>query len=893
VQELSTQATRPSVDVIQEFKVITNPYSAEYGRSPGAVVDVTTKGGSNQIHGLLFEYLRNRVLDANDYFSNQSGLDKPENVQNQFGGNFGMPILHNKLFGFFNYEGTRIRQGVTRISTVPLPNERLGNFSPAAGQANGVAYPTIYNLATNQPYPNNTIPSGLIDPYATKIMNLFPLPNQPGEFNNYARTGASIDDNDTFDGRLDWNATDKDLVFGRASTSNRTRDIPGTFGGIADGSNTSAWGNSTLKGQSVSLGWTHIFNAALVNDVRIGFVHNNANDAQQPFGLNHASDYVPGIPQNPAVDGGLPAITFSNYTFIGSPDFLPKQQNPQQWQYVDTVSLTKGAHALKMGVDIRTPMRNIFQDEPDARGNLSFGGIFTCQRGSNLQCIGGTGSSYADALLGDVQGSVLSNVYFVDQRIQMYSGFVQDDWKVTPKFTLNLGLRYDFATPPLEAKNHMANFDPAGSGSLITASDGSLEDRALVRVSKNNFAPRFGFAYSPNEKTVFRGGYGIYYLLFERFGSEDQMALNPPFLIENVGVAPSTSLTPVFQLQNGFPADSLNPANINYQLTQIRTVDANSKTPYVQQWSVGLQRTLPAHILLTADYVGTKSTHLDVLSDLNQPINGVQPYPNFGYLERQTALGNASYQGLEISAKRRFENGLSLTLAYTYSKSIDDVPEELESGGIAAQNGLDIRSLRGPSDFDTPHRFVASYVWELPFGKGKPFLTNGIGSALLGGWRTSGVYTFSSGRPYTVTSGGIYDSAIDPYGAATSLPNVIGTPQTVGQIGCWFYVSSNPACQAAVPNGQNAFQLQNVGQFGNAGRNILRGPHTNVFDFSLMRDFKIFERTSLQARWEVFNLTNTAQFAQPDSTLTDGGVGAITSLASDPRVMQFALRLSF
>ncbi len=899
VQELSTSATRPSVDVIQEFKVITNPYSAQYGRSPGTVVDVSTKGGSNEFHGLLFEYLRNRIFDANDFFSNKSGLNKPENIQNQFGGNFGAPIIRNKLFGFFNYEGTRIRQGVARLSTVPLPNERVGDFSAAAGAANGIVYPLIYNVANGQPYPNNSVPRNLLDPYALKIMNLFPLPNQPGEFNNFARTGAIVDDNDSFDGRLDWNATANDFIFARATTANRTRDIPGYYGGIADGSGTSAWGNSTLRAQGVALGWTHIFTPALANDFRLGFVHNNAYDQQQPFGMNHASDYVPGIPQNPAIDGGLPMISFDNYTFIGSPDFLPKQQNPQQWQYVDTLSINKGAHSLKVGVDIRAPMRNIFQDEPDARGNLEFSGVFSCLRDPvSHQCTNDaagnpTGISYADALLGAVQSSVLSNVYFVDQRVQMYSGFVQDDWKVTPKLTLNLGLRYDFATPPLEAKNHMANFDAAGAGSLVFATNGSLQDRALVDIHTKNFAPRFGIAYSPNQKTVIRAGYGMYYLLFERFGSEDQMALNPPFLIENNAAVSSTSYQPVFYLKNGFPPNYLDPNNINYQLTQIRTVDPKSPIPYVQEWSFGLQRELPARFIATVDYVGTKSTHLDVLTDLNQPVSGAMPYPNFGYLERQSAQANGIYHGLETSVERRFNNGLSMKAAYTYSKSIDNAPAELEGNGISIQNGLDVGAMRGVSDFNIPQRLVVSYVFELPFGRGKPFLTSGVASAVLGGWRTSGVYTFASGLPFTVLSGGNYDNAIDPYGAASALPNVVGQPVIVGSTSCWFYVSTNAACRALDPNARDAFALQQLGQFGNSGRNTLRGPHTNVFDFALMRDFPITERVRLQGRWEMFNLANTPQFALPNGSISDSSAATITSLASDPRIMQFALRLSF
>ena len=869
VQELSTQATRPSVDVIGEFKLISNPYTAEYGRSPGAVVDVTTKGGTNQFHGLLFEYLRNRILDSNDFFSNRSGLPKPANVQNQFGGNFGAPIIKDKLFGFFNYEGTRIRRGITRISSVPLANERLGNFSAAAAAANGVTYPRIIDPTTGLQFTNNTIPANRIDPFGQQLLNLFPAANQPGQpanINNFARTGSLIDDTDSYDARVDWDPSGNDLVFFRYTSSDRFRSIPGYYGGIADGTSTSAWGDATLKNYSAVIGWTHIFGPQVVNDLRLGFVRNFAYDQQQPFGLNQASTYVPGVPDNPAVSGGVSLTQYTNYTFIGSPDYLPKQQVPQQFQYLDTISLNRGPHALKFGVDARAPMRNIYQDQASTRGSLTFSGTFS-------------GNSYADGLLGYVYQGTLNNVFFVDQRLWMISGFAQDDWKVTPKLTLNLGLRYDFATPAYEGNNQQANFVPGGSGSLVYARSGSLRDRALVNVDKNNFGPRIGMAYSVNDKTVVRGGYGIYYLLFQRAGSENQLALNPPSLRQTTLLSSGTQ--PAFRLQNGFPPNLLDPANINLPNTRIRAVDPSSVSPYVQQWSIGFQRELPYNLVFTGDYVGTKSTHLDLIYDLNQYTQGTRtlPYPGFGYLEYQQAVGNASYNGLELSVQRRFSKGLSLEAAYTRSKSIQTA---------YAQN-----FTRGLSGFDVPNRFVLSYVYEFPFGRGKPFLQKGIGAALLGGWRSSGVYTYSTGLPFSVTSGGNYNNSIDAFGATTSYPNVTGTPQILGSINCWFYVSSNKACQGLAPNGSNAFALPALGQFGNAGVNILRGPHTTVFDFSLMRDFSIREFATLQLRWEVFNLTNTPLFSQPSSSLSSGSVGQINSLAGDPRVMQAALRFTF
>ena len=907
VQELSTQASRPSVDTIQEFKVITNPYSAEYGRSPGAAVVVSTKGGTNEIHGVAYEYLRNNYFDANDFFSNRSGLIKPKNNQNQFGGSIGTPIVRDKLFGFFNYEGTRISRGVLRTSTVPLPNERIGDFSAAAAAANGLAngYPTIYDPTTGMPFPDNQIPAGRIDPNAAKIMALFPDANLPTQLNNYVRNALLTDDANSYNGRIDWTPNANNSFFGRYTYSNRDRFIPGYFGGIADGTSTSAWGRQKLIGQSAVLGWTHTFSPSLVNEFRFGFIRSFSFAAQDPFGQNQVDEYVPGVPENPAVAGGISQITLTNFTFIGSPDFLPKQQVPQQFQWVDNVSKTFGRHSLKFGVDFRAPMRNIYQDEPGTRGSLTFDKIFTCQRDATTgQCTGNTGISYGDFLLGEVRGSQLTNVAFVDQRLWMLSGFLEDDVKVRRNLTLNLGLRYDFSTPALEGKNNLANFDPTangGAGGLVFASDGSLENRSLVQINKRNFAPRIGVSYAFTPKTVFHAGYGIYYMLFERFGSEDQLGLNAPFIINNVQSAPSNATAPLFFLQDGFPGNSLDPNQPGLLgNVRIRAVDPATPTPYVQQWSLGLQQDLPWNLVGEVNYVGTRSIHLNVLADRNQPtfddngqVGATRPFPALGYIEYQMANGFGKYNGLEASLERRFRDGLSLRFAYTYSRSIDNTPQELENNSGSAPNGYNYGGWFGASDFDTPHRLIASYVYELPFGRNRKFVNSGILSYIVGGFKTSGVYTFASGRPFTVSSGGTIASSLDKFGAVAATPNQIGTPVTVGDVNCWFFVAGNSACTALRPDLTDAYQLQQPGFLGDVGRNTLRGPHTNVFDFALMRDFPIHEAIGLQFRWEVFNLTNTVQFGQPSNNFSSSSAGSITSLAGDPRVMQFALRLAF
>jgi hypothetical protein len=891
VQELTTQVVRPSVDSIQEFRIITNPYAAEYGRSPGAAINVTTKGGTNQIHGVVYEYLRNRKLDANDFFSNRNRLGKPQNVQNQFGGNLGGPLKKDALFGFFDYEGTRIRREVLRITTVPLPNERMGDFSSRTG----ILYPTIHDPTGRQPFPNNRIPADRLDPVATKVTALFPQPTLPNrQVNNFARNAGLLDDTDRYNGRIDWQPSSSDSVFGRYSYSTRDRFIPGNFGGIADGTSSSALGLQELSAHGVAIGWTRVVTPRLVNELRLGFARNNSFAAQEPFGMNRTADYIPGVPVDPAVDGGISRITFQGFnTFIGSPDFLPKFQIAQQYQWTDTVSYTWRGHQLKFGADLRAPLRNNYLDVPATRGQMNFDRIFTCQRNTAGQCVPNTGLSYADFLVGYVQQASLTNLYLVDQRLRMYSFFLQDDYKVTRALTLNLGLRYDFATPALEGRNRIANFDPAARGSLVFASDGSLRERSGVSPDRNNWAPRIGLAYQLTPKTVLRAGYGIFYALFDRIGSEDQLALNPPYLINNNISLSSSATAPLFLLRDGFPRDFLDPERLDLRRVRVRAANPEAPNTYVQQWSFGVQRTLPLDLFAEANYVGTRSTRLNTLRNFNQPINGASPYPGFGQIEYRDPLGNAIYHGLDLTLERRFARALTFRTAYTWSKSIDNTAEHLAVGGSSSfnQNGRDFRSWRGPSDFDVPHRLVASYIYELPFGKGRSFASAGALAYILGGFRTSGGLTVSSGRPVTVFA--IGNNASIDRGLHNALPNVVGAPFVPRKVDCWFYSSQNAACKALYAGQSDAFVVPPPGAFGNAGRNVLRAAGTKVFDFALHRSVKLSEARALEFRWEVFNLTNTAQFRGPDRNLSNSSVGSVTGLAGDPRIMQFAVRMKF
>jgi carboxypeptidase family protein/TonB-dependent receptor-like protein len=926
VQELTTQVARPSVDSIQEFKVSTNPYSAENGRSPGALVSVTTKSGGTNFHGTLYEFHRNRVFDANNFFNNRAGVKKPQNIQNQFGGNIGGPVwpVKNSLFFFFNYEGTRIRKGVTRLGNVPLANERIGDFSTAAGTANRISggYAKIFDrvgdcrakapaaFAADGSFINNQIPAICLDPVAVKVLSLVPGSNTtPGtgqlNLSNFIRNPGITDDTDSFTGRVDWQMNSNNSFFVRYTNSDRFRYIPGIFGGIVDGTGSSANGRLFMKGQSAAIGWTRTINARMINEFRLGWGRNNSVATQDPFGLNTLAELgFKGVPDSPIYSGGMPGISISarggttlpggqsGFDRLGSPDFLPKSQRTNQFQWTDTVSLSYGLHSMKFGGDFRGPMRNIYLDVPGLRGSYTFDG-------------NRTGIGIADFLLGYPSGAQLTNLAIVDQRLKMYSFFYQDDWKFTQKLTLNLGIRYDYATWPYEAYDRMTNFNPL-TGVKFTPANSPV-GKSLVQPDKNNFAPRVGLAYQLTPETVVRAGYGRFFMLFERAGSEDQLALNLPFLVNNVVAAANTSSTANnMRLQTGFNL-SLNPNAVSVTTVRLRAVNPEAVDPSVDQWNLGVQRLLPGNMVATVDYVGTKGSHLSTLRSLNQPFlnaNGtimnsggapVLPYPLLGPVEYRDNGGDSIYHGGELTLEKRFSQGLSFRGAYTFSKSIDESQEHLAAGGTGSftQNNRDLHERRGPSDFDVRHRFVASYIYELPFGKGRRWLNGGALSEVLGGWRISGLGNIRTGRPFTARAGnndsvlaGPRSVGISAFADCLRDGTLSSSERTIDR---WF-----DATAFATPSALNPTTGTVTPRLGNCGRNTLRGPGITNFDFSLARSFTYFgEGRDLELRWEVFNLANTPQFGLPERNINSGAVGRITSLAGDPRVMQLALKFNF
>jgi Carboxypeptidase regulatory-like domain/TonB dependent receptor-like, beta-barrel/TonB-dependent Receptor Plug Domain len=862
VQELTTQVSRPSVDAIQEFKVVTSPYSAEYGRAPGAAVSVSTKSGTNDFHGTGYEYFRNQKMDAIDFFSKKAGAPKPDNKQNQPGGNVGGPILRNRAFFFADYEGTRITRGVSRLTRVPTADERSGIFTSA-----------LKDPVTGVNFDNNRIPANRIDPFAAAILALVPLPNQSG-VNNYFRNANLIDNSDRLLTRFDWRPSAKDSMFGRYIYSNRDREIPGAFGGVLDGTGTSAFGNQKIKTNAIVGGWTHVLSARMVNEARVSWSRSRSDAVQQSFGLTPpTAAQIPGMITNPIVAGGFPGISITGYFGgsglgrLGSPDFLPKFQHTDQFEYLDTLSWLRGNHAFKFGADIIGPMKNQYFDVPATRGSLTFGNGFT----------GLSGSGLGDFLLGYVSGFQLSNVYVVDQRHHATMAFAQDDWKVTDRLTLNLGLRYDFITPALEAQNRQTNFDPA-TGSLVFAGSGSLEERGLVQPDRNNWAPRAGVVYKLDDKTILRGGWGVFYNLFDRVGSEDQLALNLPGLI-NTNLS-RTSGTPLFLLRDGIPANfltppSLNPADGQLKGIRVRAVANAAPKTTTQQASVGVQRDLGRGLVVSVDYVHTHGSNLATLVNLNQPMpssagandaKGALPYPNFGFIEWRAQNGKSDYNGIDVGLQRRFDRGYSFGASYTLGDSKDNASEQLTTQGSNAfpQNSRDFTNWYGPSDYDVRHRFSANFVVNLPFGHG----------AFARDWVASGVYAARSGRPFTVNQ-----SSNNVGLNMTGLPDMSGDWQGPKTIDKWFNTA--------------AFTPVASGVFGNETRNVLRGPGFQSFDLTVQRIIRFGGRYGVTLRWDAFNLFNRTNLGLPARNITGGDVGTITSLSGDARIMQLAVRFTF
>jgi hypothetical protein len=879
----AAQAIEPVIDGVQEFKVQTSTFSAEFGQAAGAVVNVTLRAGTNSFHGSMWEYLRNSFFDATPYF--QVDGQKPDYNQNQFGATFGGPIIKDRTFFFASWQSLQSVEIAPQLATVPTLNQREGIFStPIYDPASTAANPNGSGYVRT-PFPGNKIPTSQWDPVATGLLGLYPLPNLTGASNflsDQAERVASEQGNIRGDHRFN----DKDTAFVRYSKSEVSSVLPAPLPPPA-----SLASDVWTEAHSVAGSETHIFRNNLINEARFGYME--TREVQQVPGTNLDSQYgIQGAPDYPEVHG-LPTFTISGLNTLGTTGpgtlplsttgsgNLPLDKQGRNIQFLDNLSWVKGRHTLKFGMDIEQV--TLYADVTlQARPVFDFTGVYT----QNPQSRAGTGSAFADFLLGYVNDYQESTRPDNESRQHTFEGYIQDDWKVSPKLTLNLGLRYELAMPWYETSNHYADFilQPGPAyGLLVTAPEASQYGlrNSFATPDTKNFAPRVGLAYQLTPKTVIRSGFGVFYgRTDENLGISSRPTNNPPYFLRSI--ATGDQIHTLITLDEDLPQGLLNAATITN--SNVNSWPIYMPLPYTYEWNFNIQRQLGAGFTAQVGYVGSGSHDLYVDPNFNQPQPGPgaigprRPFPEYSSILAYLPLDRSNYNSMIVQIERRFHNGFSFLGAYTWSHSLDYGGQVSDSIDYAPQNPYNWTPNYGNSNFDVRQRLSLSYIYELPFGRGKALLNQpGVARAVLGGWQLSGVSSYQTGLPFTPIL------SFDPTNTGTTArPNVVS--------GAALY----PANQG--PNdwfNNSAFVAPAAYTYGNAGRNIILGPSAFNNDIGLQRSAIIKERFNLQFTAQAFNLFNTPQFGLPKNTVGVGTTGVITTVVTPERQLQLGLHLTF
>jgi hypothetical protein len=883
----NVQLVQPSIEALQEFKIQTNAYSAEFGRSSGAVVNATIKSGTNTVRGSVYEFVRNDKLDANNFFSNALGAPKPKRERNQFGGAAGGPLVKNRTFWFGDYEGLRDLEGVPRVRQVPTAAEKAGLFSAAVFDPFTAGRPEFSRNAQGQ----WVIPRERWDPVGAAIVALIPDPNVANS-TIYASTPVTDTRTDQFDVRLDHQISPTMTLFGRYSFVDTLTFRPAPLPGLGEGSFNDAFGDNDMRSQGLALGLTWTVSPTLVGDIRFGYSRGDYYTTPPNYGVDGPAQIgLKNVPSDPAITGGVPKVNVQGFDAVGRHTSTPQFQTPRSWNPRATFSLSRGEHFIKFGGEFLHVQTRI-NDLNATIGRMNFENRFTNR-------------AVGDLLLGLPSQLALTSYTVMDQGQDMQFYFIQDDYRVSPKLTANVGLRYEYATPPRERDNQFANFDPA-TGTMIFASDGDVFDRALIHPDRNNVAPRIGFAYTPASRWVVRGGYGVFYTHTVRQGREGLLGFNPPYLVDNLlqtGVTGSAAIASAapFRLVNGYPSGLLDPNTLAPTISR-RAQDANQRTPYIQQYNIGVQYELMSDIVLDVAYVGNKGTKLNGFRNLNQravitnpdgsQAAGARPYPAFGDIQWMENRVSSTYNSFQLRLEKRFTNGLTGNVSYTLGEALSGAPDHISTSGGGAgidtgvfrepQDGNNLRAEYGPTEFDIRHRFVASYIWELPFGRGRHWGNswNRAMDLALGGWQVTGIHVLQSGLALTATLGGA--NVVNLGGERRARPNLVGEPElseSQRTLARWFNTDAFAAF--AVPQA-----------FGNAGVGIMRGPGLANFDFTFAKNFQVTDRRYFQFRTEIFNAFNHPNFGPPNIARDSSGFGQILS-AAPARIIQFGLKFYF
>lgn len=876
----------PSPDAIAEFKVQSNLQPAEFGRGLGGTINISLRSGTNDFHGVLFEFLRNAQLDANNFFN--VGRARPSFQQNQFGGAVGGPVYlpkiyngKNRTFFFADYQGTRIRKGLTRIFTVPTPELRTGNFAGIAPvfDPNSTRTGSDGRVIRDQ-FPNDQIPANRFDPIMQRYLELYPLPNRPGLANNYILNPKYTDDNDQGDIKIDHLAGERDSFMFRYSRGDRTFIVPLNVPNVPYNGYFAAneFLPQVINNRGAVASYTHTFSPRVVNEARFGFNRLYATVTPRSGGENLATDFgISGVPSDPQ-SNGLTVVGITGFSSLG--DSFDTRRGQNVFHLLDNLTVILGRHSLKMGFEHRRTQFNLGQGS-SPRGSYTYNGVFS----QNSLSRTGTGNPFADFLLGLPDSASIGTNVRAGMRIRNYSGFVQDDWKVSNRLTMNIGVRYEYTTPVTEVANRMANFDIA-TNSVILASSGSLEDRALARPDRNNFAPRVGIAWQMTPQTVLRTGYGIFHTLED--AGHHNPAFNPPFSASftypSNQLDPATSLRPV----NGFPPVGFTNGSFDNLFLNINGRPYDFPAAYSQQWNLTLARQIRTFAVEVA-YVGNKANKLMANRNINQPlpaagsVNSRRLFSGWGNITFQEPRGNSIYHGLQTKLEKRFSLGHSFLLSYTWAKAIDDSDStqlSTTSGTGNLQSQYDFRSERSRSFQDVRHRMILSYLWELPFGRGRAVagdISPGW-NRLIGGWQINGIFAYQSGRAFTISSPFDHSNT----GSSNIRPDATGISPDL------------PSDEQSVQRWLNAaaFRIPDGFAFGNTSRNVGTGPSLTNFDVSTFKDIPLDAegKRKIQFRAEFFNVMNTPQFQIPNRTFNTPQFGTITETVADNRDIQLALR---
>jgi Carboxypeptidase regulatory-like domain len=911
----------PILDDIQQFTVEANNVPAEFGRFNGGVVNVATRSGSNVFHGSLFEFFRNEDLNARNYFST-APTPKPEYKRNLYGGTIGGPILHDRLFFFGDYQGMKQLIGVTRISTIPTVAERQGIFTGASSIYNPATTTVVNGKYVRKEFSNDVI-NIPFDPAATSLLARFPTPtNLTAKANNYTRTANDADHQNQFDFRVDGVMGERDRAFGRYSYFS---DVEQPVTPLPDGSGAvtgsvlgtgNVVGLSNVLGQQAVFNETHTFSPYLLNDFRLGYTR-RGNTTVGTYLDTTASEAlgIPGIPTNAAFNNALPLFTFTGFQQLGPSASTFSLYQTAVWQAVDSVSFTKGRHAVKAGFDFRWYQLNTVSPP------LPTGGFAFTTTGTNQQGVTNSGNSIASFLLGQVDTFQIDlQESKIRPRDYTEEYFLQDDWKISANLTLNIGARWTLNFPSNEKNNQGAVFNLQSQSLDYLGQDGN--SRSARELHYGNLGPRIGFTYMVTPKTVVRSGFGIVFF--------DQSGITTPFttpqfpFIQNVQQKTQDSVNKAFQLATG-PSVAPIPFTPDAGLGQsVYTAKKTAGSGYVQQWNLAVQRAITSNLSVDVAYVGSHVVHVGIPdSNLNQltatqlaegpPLLKQVPSPYYGQLPPSSSIGGktiseaqllkpyarflnvatyrnnsgtTNYNAIEAKVEQRFSHGVYLLFAYTHSKLIDDASSVFSSTVLSSPNSSSLIAAdtfrpyleRDSSNGDMPNVTSFSGIYDLPAGRGHRVASSGPASWLLGGWQWNTIFSLQSGMPVTVTQATNNNAFA---GFSLQRPNLVGDPT----------LSPGKRMPAHYFN-TGAFATAPQFVIGDASRNPVRGPAYRDMDIALVKHTKLPAEAEMEFRAEVFNITNTPAFSQPNGSFGAAAFGSITSTTTDPRVVQFAIRLS-